>query len=323
MEHKMKLHLKKDDFVDAITKAHDQTGIRTLYIEKDYWVTYVLKNLSNSEFAGQVVFKGGTSLSKAHKIIERFSEDIDLALLLKGDETGGQIKNLIKKIEKKLMSLPFEINNDHEVTSKGSKFRKTAHSYPRFIEDNDFGYAYDNLILEINSFANPTPYKQMKISSILGDFIKGISKEMIDEYELHDFSVNVLDMERTFTEKVMGLVRAGYDENPVDGIRERIRHIYDLHKLLDTKDIKNLLNGNFYSMIEAVRNDDRKNSQFQGPWMDKKLSKSLLFNEPKEVMKQLNSYYHDTFSTLVYGELPEVDDVVASIKKISDELKKN
>ncbi|MCK5882272.1 MAG: nucleotidyl transferase AbiEii/AbiGii toxin family protein [Bacteriovoracaceae bacterium] len=319
----MKLHLEKDDFVDAVTKANYQTGIRTLYIEKDYWVTYILKNLSNSEFADQVVFKGGTSLSKAHKIVERFSEDIDLALLLKGDETGGQIKNLIKRIEAKLMSSPFEINNDHELTSKGSKFRKTAYSYPRFIEDDDFGHAYDNLILEINSFANPTPYKKMKISSILGDFIKGVSEELIDKYELHDFSVNVLDMERTFTEKVMGLVRAGYAENPINGIRERIRHIYDLHKLLDTEDIKKLLNGDFHSMIEAVRDDDRKNSQFQGPWMDKKLSGSLLFNDPKEVMKQLDSYYHDTFSTLVYGELPKVDDVVVSIKRISEELKKN
>lgn len=118
----MILHHKKKDFIDAIATASQKLGIREVYIEKDYWVTYVLKNLSTSEYANKVVFKGGTSLSKAHQLIERFSEDVDLALLLEGTETGGQIKALIKTIEAKLMFSPFEENKTHPVTSKGSKF---------------------------------------------------------------------------------------------------------------------------------------------------------------------------------------------------------
>ncbi|MFW5887893.1 MAG: nucleotidyl transferase AbiEii/AbiGii toxin family protein [Bacteriovoracia bacterium] len=318
----MILHKKKKDFTDAIEAATNQLGIREVYIEKDYWVTYVLKNLSKSEFKDKVVFKGGTSLSKAHKMIERFSEDVDLALLLDGTESGGQVKKMIKDIEATLMTDPFASNDDHAANSKGSKFRKTAHKYPRFVKSSNFGHAYDHLILEINSFANPTPYKKMKVSSMLAEFFQGVDDKLIDEYELQDVEINVLDTGRTFTEKVMGLVRAGYGDNPTDFLRERIRHIYDLHRLLYTEEIKSLLNSGFDSMIEAVREDDRKNNQFQGPWMDKKLSDSLLFKDPKGVMTSLESYYKDTFSTLVYGDLPKIDDLIESIEKISEELKK-
>ena len=317
----MNLHKKKNDFISAIERASEERNINEVYIEKDYWVTYVLKNLSKSEYVDKVVFKGGTSLFKAHKIIERFSEDVDLALLLSGNESGGQIKNLIKKIEAALVGEIFEINNGHVATSKGAKFRKTAHRYPRLVKSIDFGHATDHLILEINSFANPTPHKKMKISSIIGSFIKEIDEKMIDEYELHEFEVNVLDLGRTFTEKVMGLVRAGYEENPKESLQERIRHIYDLHKLLDTTEVKSLLAGDFRLMIEAVRADDRKNSQFQGPWMEKKLADSLLFKEPKSVISQLDSYYRDVFSSLVYGELPNLSDVERSIEKISQKLR--
>jgi predicted nucleotidyltransferase component of viral defense system len=316
----MILHHKKKDFINAIATASQKLGIREVYIEKDYWVTYVLKSLSTSEYTNKVVFKGGTSLSKAHQLIERFSEDVDLALLLDGTETGGQVKALIKNIEAKLMSSPFEENKAHPVKSKGSKFRKTAHVYPRLIQSNDFGYAYDHLVLEINSFANPTPYKRMKISSIIAQFIQSIDKKMITEYELQDFEVNVLDIKRTFTEKLMGLVRAGYEANPLISLEERIRHIYDLHQLLATEEIKTFLDDGLKSMIEVVREDDRKNIEFQGAWMEKKMADSLLFKKTNEVMQNLTAHYQDNFSSLVYGELPPVSDLVTTIKKIAGKI---
>lgn len=318
----MILHKNKKDFINAIENATEKLGVREIYIEKDYWVTYVLKNLSQSKFASKVVFKGGTSLAKAHKIIERFSEDVDLALLLDGSESSGQIKKIVKDIESIVMNGPFSPNNKHIMSSKGSKFRKTAHQYPRFIKSNDFGDADDHLILEINSFANPTPYRKMKISSMLADFIKSVDENLIEEYEMQEIEINVLDLGRTFTEKIMGLVRAGHSDNPMEFLQEKIRHIYDLHMLLETKEIKALLNSGFDMMINAVLEDDRKNSQFQGLWMEKKFSDSLLFKNPKEVITKLDSYYHNMFSSLVYGKLPKIDDLIVSIETISKKLKK-
>jgi hypothetical protein len=76
----MTLHEDKTLFSDVIAACAEAMGIPEVYIEKDYWLCYLLKKLSNSSYKEQVVFKGGTSLSKVYKIIERFSEDIDLGL---------------------------------------------------------------------------------------------------------------------------------------------------------------------------------------------------------------------------------------------------
>ena len=93
----MILHHKKKDFLDAVTGASEKLGIREVYIEKDYWVTFILKNLSRSEYVDKVVFKGGTSLSKAYHVIDRFSEDVDLALLLAGNENRRADKKFDQK----------------------------------------------------------------------------------------------------------------------------------------------------------------------------------------------------------------------------------
>jgi|SRR5882757_1587465 len=87
------------EFADALQAAAGHFKMRSIFIEKDYWVTYVLKNLSQSPHATEVVFKGGTSLSKAYNCIERFSEDIDLALIKKPEASPNQLKSLIKTIE--------------------------------------------------------------------------------------------------------------------------------------------------------------------------------------------------------------------------------
>lgn len=91
----MNLHINKKLFKEAILAASQHFNIREVYIEKDYWVTYILHNLANSSLKEKVVFKGGTSLSKVYRLIDRFSEDIDLSVIIEEDMTGNQIKPFI------------------------------------------------------------------------------------------------------------------------------------------------------------------------------------------------------------------------------------
>lgn len=77
----MILNQSEDAFREAVEATAQSLNLRPVFVEKDYWIVYVLKKLSKSEFADKVVFKGGTSLSKAYQCIQRFSEDIDLAIL--------------------------------------------------------------------------------------------------------------------------------------------------------------------------------------------------------------------------------------------------
>jgi predicted nucleotidyltransferase component of viral defense system len=73
VEDLMNLHENSSVFENAIRAAGDHLNMRAVFVEKDYWVTFLLSRLSKSSYADKVVFKGGTSLSKVHKLIARFS----------------------------------------------------------------------------------------------------------------------------------------------------------------------------------------------------------------------------------------------------------
>jgi predicted nucleotidyltransferase component of viral defense system len=118
----MILHKNEELFKELILATAQELGLPSLYIEKDYWVTYILKSLSKSEYNNRVIFKGGTALSKADKIIERFSEDIDLAIITQG-LGSNQIKKLIKKVESAILDDNF--NSFH--LSSGGIHRKFEH----------------------------------------------------------------------------------------------------------------------------------------------------------------------------------------------------
>jgi len=85
----MKLHQNKTLFDQAVRATAQQKGLPESYIEKDYWVTLALHTIFSSPIGTETVFKGGTSLSKCFGSIDRFSEDIDMVVLRKENETNN------------------------------------------------------------------------------------------------------------------------------------------------------------------------------------------------------------------------------------------
>ena len=83
----MKLHTNKKLFKDAVIATAQRQGIKEIFIEKDYWVSLILKSIFNHEIGKNTVFKGGTALSKYNNLISRFSEDIDLVVLRNPNDT--------------------------------------------------------------------------------------------------------------------------------------------------------------------------------------------------------------------------------------------
>ncbi len=310
----MKLHLNKESFEQAITTTAEHFNILEVFVEKDYWVTHVLKNLSQSKFKDKVVFKGGTSLSKAYHIINRFSEDIDLAIIAPEAASGGAIKKMIKEVEVETTKglTEIEVNG---ITSKGSKYRKTVFEYPRIVRSNNFGQANDKLLLEINSFADPHPFHEMPIQSMIGEFlIQTDRKEVVEANELHPFNINVLGLERTLAEKILSLVRAGYAENPMNELAARVRHLYDLHFIVKNENMHTFIAGkDFAKIIKNVLADDERNSQFQGDWTKKPLRESMVFADWEKVWGELQNVYHNQFKSLVFDKLPESNEINDSI----------
>ena len=82
------------DAPDALTAAASRvasaTGIPVAHVEKDFWVTEVLRGVAtcSTETGVSAVFKGGTSLSKGFGLIRRFSEDIDMIIMVPGESVG-------------------------------------------------------------------------------------------------------------------------------------------------------------------------------------------------------------------------------------------
>ena len=127
----MRLHENPDDFKNLIRAASQNLKIREVYVEKDYWLTFLLYRLAQLSTSKDVVFKGGTSLSKGYKLIRRFSEDVDLAVL-RGSKTNSQIERLIKQVSKSITAAPFEEVLEEGTTSKKGFSRRNSSSISSF-----------------------------------------------------------------------------------------------------------------------------------------------------------------------------------------------
>ena len=136
------LHNNKDLFEQVILRTADDLGINPAIIEKDYYVTLFLKEIV--KVYPDIIFKGGTSLSKCHKLIRRFSEDIDLNIDTENKPTEGQRKKLKEAIISVIAGLGFTLTNPDDVRSR--------RSYNKYIVDYDtvFGTQYlkEKLIVE-------------------------------------------------------------------------------------------------------------------------------------------------------------------------------
>lgn len=306
----MKLHLHQKNFKDLITLTAQHLKLPHHFIEKDYWITFVLKKLSESSQKDTFVFKGGTSLSKAHKIIERFSEDIDLAVIVPNDLSNNQIKKLIDTTSKELTKDLEEVYLEG-FTSKHSRFRKTAHRYPIITNNSLFGIVLTNLILEINSFAQPFPNDLIEIESYLTTYLKSVAQDnLIQKYDMAPFQVRVLGLERTLGEKILALVRASHAEDPIEQLKSKIRHVYDVYKILQLPAMKKILGSkDFFTLLASVQADDAKNVEFQGDWSKEKLSEALIFKDIDATWEHLHSTYHIHFPALMYGTLPSTEEI--------------
>ena len=192
----MRLHEDKELFRDAVTaasrpKEEGGLGIRPIFIEKDYWICHALSLLAQSTCADHVVFKGGTSLTKGYGIGARFSEDIDIAVLDADSMSGNQLKNFIHKTAHVMTDGLTEIPKN--TTSKGSHYCKAYYQYPQTIHEKVGVINPGELLLEINSFANPFPYQERQITCFLTELMVNHGQtDMVEQFEMAPFSLKLL-----------------------------------------------------------------------------------------------------------------------------------
>ena len=317
----MKLHLDTKRFQEAVAITAQEKGILPIYVEKDYWVTYVLKLIfTDPALKAYTVFKGGTALSKCFDIIERFSEDIDLTILVNEGESDNELKRKIRAISKKVEKELAEINLEN-ITNKRGNIRKTAHQYP-ILQKGNFGQVRDKVIIEASWLGNFEPYHQTKINSFIADMMhqKNLSA-MIKEYDLSPFEINVLDVRRTFCEKIMSLVRFSFSAYPIEDLRNKIRHIYDLNKLLELNEIVQFLNSeDFETMMTKVGNDDLHSYKNDNKWLENHPKDSILFADLENTWNKIRDSYLYDFRLLVFGKLPTEEHILIALKQLKKQV---
>lgn len=316
----MKLHENPELFTDALSITAEYLNLPEIYVEKDYWVTFTLQRIFTCPLAEFTVFKGGTALAKCFSFISRFSEDIDLVLLKDPGLSPNQLKERLKRISAAVSEFLPELEVDG-ITNKKGMIRKTAHSYSKTFE-GEFGQVRDQIIVESSWLGSSEPLIKGEVSSFVYQMMKAKAQERIaEQYGLLPFEVPILAPTRTVCEKIMSLVRFSYTQTPITDLKNKIRHVYDLHLLLAQSDISEFFDsGEFDGMLYKVAKDDELSFRNNKDWLYNPPAQALIFSDLDRVWPELQSTYHGSFRSLVFGELPKEEAVVQTLKRIRQRL---
>lgn len=295
----MFLHNDSELFRDVISETASSLGIDPSIIEKDYFVTVFLRDIVKRQ--PDIIFKGGTSLSKCYKLINRFSEDIDLNIQCENKPTEGQRKHLKANIVSTIDKFEFVLLNPDEVRSRRD-FNKYIISYPTVFNAT---YLKQQLIVETAVFLRSYPSKRLTATSFIYDFLfKNNHGDIISEYKLEPFELNVQAAERTMIDKLYAL--GDYYLNGT--INGHSRHIYDICKLLEIVKIDDELK-HLREMVRIERKNDK-----QCPSANDDVNFKMLLQDIIE-KKAYKSDYDNITSALLFEKL-NYDTAVMALEKI-------
>ena len=248
--------VEKIQLLDIVSAAKK---LPRLAIEKDWWVTVVLMAISKTKYSDLYSFKGGTSLSKGWNLIERFSEDADIAIKREGRfSINGDTKSQLAKVRRSsrhyiTKELPEELTNilsqmgvynfsvEPEISRfiEGKDIELRADTHPSVLYVNyksvlpeTSEYILSRVKIEISCLSKNEPIEEKIICSFISE-VKPDTDEVRVKFK------TVLPT-RTFLEKIFLLHEEFQKENPRS--KRMSRHLYDLERLMDTEYGKDALN---------------------------------------------------------------------------------
>ena len=238
----MNLHHDHEAFSELIVAASNELHIPSWIIEKDYYVTLVLRELAYR--VKGMVFKGGTSLTKCYQILDRFSEDIDISYAASEGIPGESRKRQLKKaIVSSIESLGFSVTNLEETHSRRSyNCYKTGYSsiYSSLLE------LKSELVIETYIALLPFPTVNRIADNYIYRFLKMTEQEeLAEEFDLMPFEITTQAIERTLIDKVFALC----DYYLSGKVERHSRHLYDIYKILESI----TLDASLSELVQEVR----------------------------------------------------------------------
>ena len=294
------LHNNREQFAEAINLAVFQTGLAPEIIEKDYYITLILRKLS--EMFDFVVFKGGTSLSKCHKVIDRFSEDIDITI--DNSLSQGQKKKLKYGIVEIAEEFGMKISNIDDIRSRR--------------DYNCYRIEYDSVLTFTSGAVNPMvimetsftevsfPTVTLAVGSYIGKLLQEEAPEMLTEYSLNPFEMKVQGLDRTLIDKVFAVC----DYYLSGRVKKHSRHIYDIYKLLPLV----RQDDDFRKLIQEVRDVRSKASICLSAQPDVNVTELLYKIIRDEVYKE----DYNTLTVRLLKEKVDYNESIQVLRKIAD-----
>ena len=295
------LHNDRETFEQVILKVANETGIEPSIIEKDYYVTLFLKRIV--QLQPNIIFKGGTSLSKCYKVINRFSEDIDLNIDTQSKPTEGQRKKLKENIVSIIDEFGFTLDNADNVRSRRN-YNRYIVDYPTVFSSN---FLKEHLIIETAVYIKAYPCERLQATSIIYDYLKQNGYEdLIQKYGLEPFELNVQTASRTLIDKLYALG----DYYLSDAVQEHSRHIYDIFKLSDIVS----LDANLKQLVSEVFDERKPHEQCRSA--KDGIDMNVLLQEiiDKDIYKK---DYEDITEKMLFEDVP-YSTAIKTLQKIVD-----
>lgn len=205
------------EWKEIIETVAREIGRTELMVEKDTVQSMFLSELSKAELP--FVFKGGTSLSKAYNMIDRFSEDIDLSMNRKPTESERKAsKELIIQIAE---SLGMTLGNPDKIRSRYD-YNKYVFKYMSLFVSMPV-----EIIIETSYYQTAYPVEKHEVGSFVGRFCEERGIDLPIPFKAAKVYMNVQSIRRTFVDKVFAIC-----DYRIQNMQDRdSRHLYDICKL--------------------------------------------------------------------------------------------
>lgn len=316
----------------AVLQFGSQTlGLTENIIEKDIWLCWVLEQLFAMPDAPAMAFKGGTSLSKVFKVIDRFSEDVDVTLdycffeLLNPFEPSLS-KNQLKKFSERLRQHVKEFSLHRLVPYMQARLNTLADAAQCSIEASDDGekiyiyypsvasstsdYVKEAVLLELGGRNAIEPNKQFTVTPYI--------QETLNTLQFPQATITVLDAERTFWEKAT-LIHVECQRGVRQSAERLSRHWYDLSKLYG-----NTIGQSALSDLVLLKDVVAHKSIFYSASYanyEACLQGDLRLIPEGEALKLLEKDYSKMVTAgMFYGDAPSFDELIAQLAQIQEHI---
>lgn len=315
-----------------LANVAEEKGIDDNAVEKDFWVSMALKAVSSSPSSKGIVFKGGTSLSKGWGLIERFSEDCDLAIdrtvLGFGKELTKKQRTSLRKEAKKFVDNILVSEVGTYLNEFGLSGHFSINNPPVKESDKDpteFFIEYKSILPEKNSYISERVKVEMSCRSLTEPFEILKMRSMIeDAYPDEPFTQPKFDVPtvlpgKTFLEKIF-LLHEEFNR-PRGGIKmDRLtRHLYDIEKMMDKDFTTEVMNNiDLYTEIVEHRN---KFTAWSGLNYKTHHPSTISFLPPETLTQILRDDYRKMQEGFIYKDSLTYDELIGRLKVLQDRFR--